>query len=66
MYSDTLSFTDKLENRLDSFEQALAADSFSGNKELWLTGQIDKQARGEFDRRGWKVKGKTNPAVLKK
>ncbi|MGB5305364.1 MAG: hypothetical protein WBO57_03905 [Gammaproteobacteria bacterium] len=35
-----------VENRLDSFEQALSADSFSGNRELWLTGQIDKQARG--------------------
>ncbi len=44
--TESVSEYSAVENRLDSFEQALSADSFSGNRELRLTRQIDKRDRG--------------------
>jgi hypothetical protein len=62
---DYVFWTEELEGRLNGYEQALAADAFSGKKELWLTGQIAKQARLEFEQRRWKVREKANPVLLK-
>jgi hypothetical protein len=52
---DYIFWTEKLEAKINSFEQGLSVDSFSGSKELRVTGQIDKDALGHFKRRGWNV-----------
>lgn len=62
---DYVFWTKKLEDRLNQYEVALKEISFGSTKELWVTGKIDKDARVEFERRGWKVKDKVNSILFK-
>ena len=55
-----MGLTEKLGDKVNSFEEALAEQSISGDKELWLTGRIDKQARSELEQSGWTIKEDAN------
>jgi hypothetical protein len=62
---DEVSCTEKLATRVNSYAQTLASDSFSGGKEVCVTGQIDKDAAKKFTRRGWMVREKVKIGLVK-
>ena len=62
---DYVFWTQKLENRLNEFEAALKEVSKVSEKEIWVTGKFDKNARKQFEDHGWKVFDNAEESLVK-
>ncbi len=52
---DYVFWTQRLDNRLNEFETVLKEVADVKNKEIWITGQFDKNSREQFEDFGWTV-----------
>ncbi len=62
---DYVFWTQKLESRLNEFETELGKVSKVSEKEIWVTGKFDKNARKQFEDHGWKVFDNAEESLVK-
>lgn len=62
--ADYVFWTQKLEDKIKSFDSSMKTMTAVSARELWITGKMDKTARKNFESYGWKVTENANDILI--